>query len=84
MNFTLLKEDLNTWSQVNDFGLENNIVQMDNYNSKQLFLKELDDLENSLSSVGQIVMKPTNLHSIDDTIIQFKVTDNVSKIINII
>lgn len=82
LNVTLLKEDLNVWSQVNDFSLEQNIAKLEDYNSKESFLQNLEDLEKSLSRVGELVMKPSNLYNKDDSIIQFKVTDNVSEIIN--
>ncbi|VVC30035.1 Peptidase M14, carboxypeptidase A,Carboxypeptidase-like, regulatory domain [Cinara cedri] len=77
LNITLLKEDLNVWSRDNDFSLKLNVAKMDSYNSKELFLNELMELENSLSNVAELVIKPIKLFNSDDSIIQFKVTKNV-------
>uniref|UniRef100_A0A2S2QUM2 Carboxypeptidase D n=1 Tax=Sipha flava TaxID=143950 RepID=A0A2S2QUM2_9HEMI len=74
LNITLIKEDLNEWSQINDFNLKDNIVKMENYKSKELFLSNLEDLEKSLSSVAELVI---NSHNPDTSIIQLKVTENV-------
>lgn len=84
LNITLIKEDLNVWSQINDFGLKTNVAKMVNYKTKELFLNELMELENSLSSVAELVTKPNNLNNVDSSIIQFKVTENVRKIIKVI
>lgn len=77
LNITLIKEDLDVWSEINDFGLKTNIAKIENYNSKELFLNDLQELENSLSSVAELVIKPSSLDSSDSSIIQFKVTENV-------
>lgn len=84
LNVTLLKEDLDVWSQVNDFGLKPNVAKMENYNSKELFLNDLQELENSLSTSAELVIKPSSLDNSDSSIIQFKVTENVKTIIKII
>lgn len=84
LNVTLLKEDLNVWSQVNDFGLKTNIAKMEDYNSKELFLNDLQELENSLSTIAELVIKPSSLDNSDSSIIQFKVTENVRTVIKII
>lgn len=81
LNVTLLKEDLDVWSQLNDFGLKTNVDKMTDYSSKALFVSQLKDLENSLSSVAEFVTKPNHLDSSDSSIIQFKVTNNVRKIV---
>lgn len=80
LNITLLKEDLDVWSEINDFGLKTNIAKFENYNSKELFLNNLQELENSLSSVAELVIKSSNLDTSDSSIIQFKITENVRKI----
>lgn len=80
LNITLLKEDLDVWSEINDFGLKTNIAKMENYNSKELFLNNLQELENSLSSVAELIIKSSSLDSSNSSIIQLKVTENVSKI----
>lgn len=80
----MIKEDLNEWSQVNDFGLKTNVAKMVNYKTKELFLSDLMDLENSLSSVAELVTKPSNLDTVDSSAIQFKVTENVIKIVEVI
>lgn len=79
LNVTLLKEDLNIWSHDNDFDLKSNVAKMDNYNSKEFFLNELMELENSLSNVAELVIKPSKLFNSDETI-QFKVTKSVRNI----
>lgn len=81
LNITLIKEDLNVWSQINDFGLKTNIAKIVNYKTKELFLNELMELENSLSSVAELVTKPSNLNNVDSSTIQFKVTENVRNFI---
>lgn len=73
----MLKEELNVWSRDNDFGLKLNIAKMDSYNSKELFLNELMELESSLSNVAELVIKPSNSFNSVDSIIKFKVTNNV-------
>lgn len=80
----MIKENLNQWSQVNDFGLETNVAKMESYNNKQLFFNELMELENSLSTVAELITKPTNVDSLDSSIIQFKVTENVRKVMIIV
>jgi len=79
LNFTLIKENLNEWSQVNDFGLRTNVIKMNEYNTKALFLSNLKELETSLSSVAELITTPSSLdyHSAESSIIQFKVTENV-------
>lgn len=79
LNFTLLKENLDEWSQVNDFGLRSNVIKMNTYNTKVLYLSNLTELENSLSSVAELVTTPSSLDSgsAESSIIQFKVTENV-------
>ncbi|XP_025200120.1 carboxypeptidase D isoform X1 [Melanaphis sacchari] len=79
LNFTLIKENLDEWSEVNDFGLRTNVIKMNNYNTKALFLDNLKELENSLSNVAELVTTPSSLdyRSADSSIIQFKVTENV-------
>lgn len=84
LNITLIKEDLNVWSQINDFGLKTNIAKIVNYKTKDLFLNELMELENSLSSVAELVTKPNNLNNVDSSTIQFKVTENVRNFIEVI
>lgn len=80
LNVTLLKEDLYVWSRDNDFSLKSNVAKMISYNSKELFLNELMELENSLSNVAELVIKPTKLFNSVDSIIQFKVTKDVRNI----
>lgn len=80
----MIKENLNEWSQVNDFGLEINVAKIESYSNKQLFLNELMELENSLSTVAELIIKPKNVDSLDTSIIQFKVTDNVRKVMMVI
>lgn len=80
----MIKENLNEWSQVNDFGLEINVAKIESYSNKQLFLNELMELENSLSTVAELITKPINVDSLDTSIIQFKVTDNVRKVMMVI
>jgi len=79
LNFTLLKENLDEWSQVNDFGLRSNVVKMNNYNTRSSFLSNLKELENSLSNVAELVTIPSSLDhdSAESSTIQFKVTENV-------
>jgi len=80
LNFTLLKENLDEWSQVNDFGLRANVIKMNNYNSRSLFLSNLKELENSLSNVAELVAAESSSldrGSAESSIIQFKVTENV-------
>lgn len=79
LNFTLLKENLDEWSQVNDFGLRSNVIRMNNYNTRALFLNNLKELENSLSNVAELVVMPSSLDhgSAESSTIQFKVTENV-------
>lgn len=79
LNFTLIKENLDEWSQVNDFGLRSNMIKMNDYNTKAMFLSNLKELENSLSNVAELVTTPNSLdyHSAESSIIQFKVTENV-------
>lgn len=81
LNITLHKEDLDVWSQINDFSLKTNVAKMEDYNSKGLFLNFLQELENSLSSVAELVIKPNSLDTSDSSIIQFKVTENVRKFV---
>lgn len=83
LNFTLIKEDLNEWSQINDFNLKENVIKMEDYKSKELFLSNLEDLEKSLSSVAELVIKSHNPDTSDSSIIQFKVTENVRKVITV-
>jgi len=80
----LLKEDLDIWSHVNDFGLKTNVIKMEDYRSKELFLNELQELENSLSSVAELVIKPSSLDNSDSSIIQLKITENVRPVFNLI
>lgn len=84
LNVTLLKEDLDIWSHVNDFGLKTNVIKMEDYRSKELFLNELQELENSLSSVAELVIKPSSLDNSDSSIIQLKITENVRPVFNLI
>lgn len=84
LNITLIKEDLNVWSRINDFGLKTNIAKLVNYKTKELFLNELMELENSLSNVAELVTKSSNLNNVDSSIIQFKVTENVRKCVYVI
>jgi len=79
LNFTLLKENLDEWSQVNDFGLRSNVIKMNSYNTRALFLSHLTELENSLSNVAELITTPSSLDrgSAESSIIQFKVTENV-------
>lgn len=81
LNVTLTKEDLNEWSQINDFNLKDNVVKMESYKSKELFLSNLVDLEKSLSSVAELVTNSHNTDTSDSSVIQFKVTENVRKFI---
>lgn len=73
----MLKEDLDVWSRVNDFDLKTNVAKMEDYNSKELFLNDLQELENSFSSIAELIIKPNSLDNSDSSIIQFKVTENV-------
>jgi len=77
LNFTLLKENLDEWSQVNDFGLRSNVIKMNSYNTRALFLSNLKELENSLSNVAELVTTPSSLDHGSEKTIQFKVTENV-------
>jgi len=61
--------------------LKTNVAKMEDYNSKELFLNDLQELENSLSTIAELVIKPTSLNNLDSSIIQFKVTENVRTII---
>jgi len=81
LNFTLLKENLDEWSQVNDFGLRLNVIKMNNYNTRALFLSNLKELENSLSNVAELVPTPSSLDHVTAETIQFKVTENVRMIL---
>lgn len=52
---------------------------MNTYNTRVLFLSNLTELENSLSSIAELVTTPSSLDSssAESSIIQFKVTENV-------
>jgi len=52
---------------------------MNTYNTRALFLSNLTELENSLSSIAELVTTPSSLDSssAESSIIQFKVTENV-------
>ncbi|XP_050440945.1 carboxypeptidase D isoform X3 [Adelges cooleyi] len=76
LNFTLAKENLAVWSRTNDFNLDSNVEKMESYKNKELFLSEFADLENRVSSVAQLVVKP-NSESTEDSVVQFKVTKDV-------
>lgn len=80
LNVTLTKEDLDEWSRINDFNLKDNVVKMEDYKSKELFLSNLADLEKSLSSVAELVINSHNTDTSDSSVIQFKVTKNVRKL----
>ena len=78
----MLKENIDEWSQVNDFGLKMNVIKMKDYSTRALFLRNLMELENSLSNVAELVTTPSSLDrgSAESSIIQFKVTENVRMI----
>lgn len=73
----MLKENLNDWSEVNDFGLKTNVDKMEAYSDRQSFLNDLKELERSLSNVAELVQKSNSLDGLDSSIPQFKVTENV-------
>jgi len=79
LNFTLLKENLDEWSEVNDFGLRTNVIKINEYSTRALYLRNLRELENSLSNVAELVTTPNSLDggSAESSIIQFKITENV-------
>lgn len=83
LNVTLFKEDLNDWSVANDFGLKNNVDKMEAYSSRELFLNNFKELENSLSSIAELVIQPNRFDNSNSSIIQFKVTKDVRTIITI-
>lgn len=52
---------------------------MEVYSNRELFLNDLKELENSLSSVAELVTQPDKFDSLDSSTIQFKITENVKK-----
>lgn len=59
--------------------MKTNIEKMEVYSNRELFLNGLKELENSLSSVAELVIKPDRFVSSDNSTIQFKITENVKK-----